>query len=123
MRPIFGLLLALSALLGLGGCASAKIDPGRRLTLSLSPPELKPGQLIQVSAAPPAGVELAWVSGTVKVMGAPVMPFRKSEAGTWAFKTMIPAFASISPGTYEAKAWGDSLEGQRYEGSLLIKVK
>lgn len=117
-----GILWALP-ILALFGCAASKPQNAHRLALSMMPPELKAGQMIQVSAFPGPGVEMAWVSGTVKVLGAPVMPFRKAEHGAWVFRTMIPAFASLSPGTYEARAWGDSVEGQRFEGSLFLDVK
>lgn len=121
MRLALGLILALAPLLA--SCSGAKAAPERRLILSMEPPELKAGQLIQISVRPEPEAALAWVSGTVKVMGAPVMPFRKDEHGLWKFKTMIPVFASISPGHYEAKAWGDSTAGQHYEGNLIIEVK
>jgi len=123
LRPSLRGLLGAFALLALAGCAGSKPPNVHRLALVMTPPELKAGQMIQVSASPGPGVEMAWVSGTVKVLGAPVMPFRKDSHGTWVFKTMIPAFASLSPGTYEARAWGDSVEGQRYEGGLFVDVK
>jgi len=107
----------------LASCAGAKPGAERRLILSMQPPELRPGVMIQVAARPLPQAEMAWVSGTVKVMGAPVMPFRPDGAGGWAFKTMVPAFASIAPGRYEARAWGDSKDGLRYEGNLFIDVK
>jgi hypothetical protein len=114
-------LLALSPLLN--SCGAARTQAERRLILTLDPPGLKPGTLIQVTARPVPDAEMLWVSGTVKVMGAPVMPFRPGEKGAWNFRTMIPVFATISPGQYEARAWGDSKDGKRYEGSLLIDVK
>jgi hypothetical protein len=107
----------------LAGCAGGKVNEGRKLLLSLQPPEIKAGQLIQLSVKPESGEELAWVSGTVKVMGAPVLPLKKGQDGNWVFRTMVPAFAVISPGTYEARAWGDAPDGRRFEGSLSVVVK
>jgi hypothetical protein len=120
MRLALGLALMLPLL---ASCGGAKIQNERRLILSLNPPELKPGLMIQISALPEPNVEMAWVSGTVKVMGAPVMPFKKDPSGAWSFRTMIPVFATLEPGRYEARAWGDSKDGKRYEGDLLIDVK
>jgi hypothetical protein len=88
------------------------------------PPELKPGQTVVVTAQPVPPTELLWVSGTVKVMGFPDMAFTKdSQDGLWKIKTMIPIFASIEPGIYEAKAWGLSKDGQQYEGTFKMQVK
>jgi len=116
-------LLGLALLPFLASCAGGTVAQERRLIVSMSPPELKAGQMIQVTARPQPAAELAWVSGTVEVMGAPVMPFARASDGAWNFKTMIPVFASIRPGKYEARAWGDTADGKRYEGNLIIDVK
>jgi hypothetical protein len=120
MRRSLALLVLLPFL---SSCGSAKIQGDHRLIISMDPPQLQAGSMIQVSAVPVPPTEMAWVSGTVKVMGAPVMPFQRQENGTWTFKTMIPIFASITPGQYQANAWGESKDGQRYEGSLVLNVK
>jgi hypothetical protein len=104
-------------------CSGAAVKQDRRLILKLSPPELRPGEIIQVSAQPEPKAQMAWVSGTVKVMGAPVMPFKKDSNGTWSIKTMMSPLVTIAPGTYEARAWGDDVSGQHYEGNLSIDVK
>lgn len=110
-------------LLAASGCHSVRKNGGS-LRLSLDPPELAAGQLITVTAAPEPAAELAWVSGTVKVMGAATLPFRKDPStGHWQFKTMIPAFVSLPSGSYEAKAWGETRAGARYEGSMTVLVK
>lgn len=124
MMPNLACTLCLLALMPLlASCAGAKPKNEHRLIVTMTPPELKAGQLLLVTARPEPAAEMAWVSGTVKVMGAPVMPFRRGADGIWAFKTMIPAFASLTPGKYVAEAWGDSKDGQHYEGILNIDVK
>lgn len=104
------------------GCHA--VGPQRSLVLKMIPPELKPGQTLVVIAQPVPPAELLWVSGTVKVMGFPDMAFTKDgKDGLWKIKTMIPIFASVEPGDYEAKAWGRSKDGQNYEGTLQVHVK
>lgn len=116
-------LLALTLLPLLCSCAGAKPEAKRQLILSLDPPRLEPGEIILVSARPEPMATMRWISGTVQVLGAPTMPFEPGVDGSWIFKTQIPIFSTIEPGSYLAKAWGDDQDGQRYEGSLLIQVK
>lgn len=102
----------------LAACHSAK-PAGPRLELSVQPPVLKAGVLVQVTARPVPGVQLAWVSGTVKVMGAPVAAFKEDKKeGVWRFKTMVPAFASVPKGSYKVKAWGRTRTGEEVLGEM-----
>jgi hypothetical protein len=120
LAPLLGLLALLPIL---ASCRSAAVVQDRRLILTLNPPELKAGEIIQVTAKPVPQTEMAWVSGTVKIMGAPVMPFKRDENGEWSIKTMLSPLLTITPGSYQAKAWGDDKNGLRYEGNLSIDVK
>ncbi|MES2202394.1 MAG: hypothetical protein V4498_09095 [candidate division FCPU426 bacterium] len=116
-RILVGLVLVASL-----GCHRVASD--RRLDLAMSPPALIPGRMVQVTAKPVPASQMAWVSGTVKVFGFPTVPFaRDPKSGDWRFKTMIPSMALVPAGMYEVKAWGENLEGQRYEGNMEVEVK
>jgi hypothetical protein len=113
--------MALGAAL-LSGCHA--VAPQRQLIITMNPPEFRPGAQLVVTARPLPQAEMAYVSGTVDVMGFPDLAFSRDAAdGQWKFKTMIPIFASVSPGNYQVKAWGLSRGGQRYDGSLNVQVK
>lgn len=104
------------------GCHS--VGPQHNLILSMVPAEMRPGQILVVTAQPVPPANLLWVSGTVNVMGFPDMAFSKdAKDGLWKIKTMIPIFTSVAPGDYEAKAWGLSKDGQRYDGTFNVHVK
>jgi len=111
--------------LGLGllfGCSQAKVQPERRLILDVQPAELAPGVLVRVSARPAPDAALVSVSGTVAVPGAWVMPFHWDAAQkAWAFRTVIPSLISIPAGQYTVKAWGETRDGRRYEGSTAVR--
>jgi hypothetical protein len=126
MSPARALLLgglALAAgLLFLSGCHS--VAPQRQLIITMNPPEFRPGAALVVTARPLPQAEMAYVSGTVNVMGFPDLAFSRDLVdGQWKFKTMIPIFASVNPGNYQVKAWGLSKAGQRYDGALYVQVK
>jgi hypothetical protein len=113
--------------LGLGllfGCSKAQVQAERRLIIDVQPAELAPGMLVRVSAKPLPYAVLASVSGTVAVPGAWVMPFHwDAQQKAWAFRTVIPSLASIPAGQYVVKAWGQTLDGRRYEGSATVRFR
>lgn len=124
--------LAPALALGLGvlaGCASARPAqrPASVLRLSVDPAppaQLAPGTLVKVSAVPEPPCQLAWVSGTVKLLGAPVLGFKPDPAdGIWRFKTMVPPMTTVPPGHYQVKAWGRSADGAEVDGALDYEVK
>jgi hypothetical protein len=117
------LLLALALGLGLlAGCSHAPVQPERRLILSVQPAELAPGMLVRVSARPEPDAALASVSGTVAVPGAWVMPFHwDAQQKAWAFRTVIPSLIAIPAGEYTVKAWGETADGRRYQGSTTVR--
>ena len=115
------LVLALGAFC-LASCHAVKTE--NRLILKVEPAELQPGVKLTVTAVPQPLAEMAYVSGTVAVSGAPVLPFKYNAAAKhWYFGMLIPALVSIPPGEYEVKVWGQSLAGARYEGRTTVKVK
>jgi hypothetical protein len=90
----------------------------------MTPPELKAGQALEISARPAQPVTLEWVSGTVKVMYAPVMPLKWDAAsGAWKFRTMISPLVRIPKGQYKVQAWGEDKTGGKYTGEMNVEVK
>jgi hypothetical protein len=124
-RPACG--LALAAALLVAGCGAKPRADGHRLELRADPPSpasLAPGRIIKITAAPVPGGDMQWVSGTVKVLGARVVAFRKDpEDGLYKFKTMVPPMVDIPSGSYQVKAWGRTLAGEDVEGSLDYEVR
>jgi hypothetical protein len=89
-----------------------------------SPAPLQPGTIIKITAVPQPAGEMAWVSGTVKVLGARVVAFKKDpQDGLFKFKTMVPPMADIPSGSYQVRAWGRSAAGEAVEGSLDYVVR
>jgi hypothetical protein len=128
LRPATGaLLLAGLAVLALAGCSRQQIaESGPRLVLSVSPPSpcrLDPGTLVSVTARPQPPVAMAWVSGTVRILGAPVTDFRLRADGSWGFRTMVPPMVSVPPGTYHIRAWGRTKDGEALSGTLTYEVE
>lgn len=122
------LLAALALGLLLGACAGRKpaLD-ARRLELSVepAPPALLPsGTIVKVAARAVPDAELAWVSGTVKIMGAPVLAMKPDADGkTWRFRTMVPPMVTVPAGKYEVKAWGRTKSGEELKGMFSYEVK
>lgn len=123
------LLLALAALaaFALTACKPALKAEGRRLELSalpMPPSPLPSGTVVTVSARPVPEGEMEWVSGTVKLMGAPVLAMKPAGDGkSWSFRTMVPPMVSVPAGRYEVKAWGRSKAGEDVQGSMSYEVK
>ena len=119
-----------AALLGLAllaGCAGAPSVHGPAPSLLLSalpapPTRLDPGIIVTVRARTEPPTQLAWVSGTVKIMGAPVLGFRQAADGTWSFRTMVPPMTTVPPGTYQIKAWGRTADGQDVKATMDYEV-
>lgn len=113
----------------LAGCVRQRIVAQAvptRLVLSVSPASparLFPGALIQVTARAEPQTDLRWVSGTVRIMGAPVGAFKRSLDGSWVFKTMVPPMFSVPSGTYRVKAWGRSMDGREVRGAMTYEVE
>jgi hypothetical protein len=111
-----------TALLFLAACH--QIRPDRALQISVSPEILESGHWVTVTAGTLEPVALRYVSGTVAVMGAPVLPLKYDrQLKKWAFKTYIPEFVSLPPGLYSIKAWGQTDDGVYYEGTTTVKAK
>ena len=124
-----GLGLAAAAALALAGCHRGALKAGgaHTLVLSVDPPSPNPldaGTLVRVTARPEPKVEMAWVSGTVKIFGAPVAPFKRDrEDGSWRFKTMVPPMVTVPPGTYQIKAWGRTVDGEEIHSAISYEVQ
>jgi hypothetical protein len=120
-----------AALLGLAllaGCAHAPqaLGPAPSLVLSAlpaPPAQLDPGVIVTVEARTLPQTQLAWVSGTVRIMGAPTLAFRQGADGTWSFRTMVPPMTTVPPGLYQIKAWGRTAEGQDVKATMEYEVK
>jgi hypothetical protein len=120
--------LALAALVLLAGCRQAvKAEGGRHLELSalpLPPTSLPSGTVVTVSARTVPDGEMAWVSGTVKLLGAPVLAMKPTDDGkSWWFRTMVPPMVTVPAGRYEVKAWGRTKSGEDLQGSMSYEVK
>jgi hypothetical protein len=112
----------------LAACAGKAPSPdARRLELSVSPPApaaLPSGTVVSVTARVLPEARMAWVSGTVKILGAPTLPMKLDADGkTWRFKTMVPPMVRVPAGKYEVRAWGRTLEGEAIEGAMSYEVK
>ena len=131
-RGVRSLALAL-LLAGLGACAGVPIGQASRalgplptLLLSVDPPgptTLLPGTLVTVRARLEGQGQFAWVSGTVRLMGAPVLGLKPAADGTWSFRTMVPPMAAVPPGHYKVRVWGRLLDGRPLSESLDYEVK
>jgi hypothetical protein len=124
-RSLFTAVLAGAALF-LASCHHLA-GHGRVFALSVSPAppaNLAPGTLVKVTARPEPPAEMVWVSGTVKIFGAPVLPFKRDPAGgTWSFKTVVPPLASVPAGSYEIKVWGRTASGEEVSSNLNYEVR
>lgn len=127
IRRFSGVALVAAALLApLAGCHRVRPDMAVRpvLDISISPEILAPGAAVSVAVKPVPAVAMRSVSGTVAVMGAPVMPFSYDAARElWVFKTVIPTMVAIPAGAYTVKAWGLSAQGDKIEGSRQIRIQ
>jgi hypothetical protein len=119
--------LAALAACALAGCAGQRIiGNAPRLVLTVSPPSparLDPGTLVSVTAVSEPRVAMRWVSGTVRILGAPVTDFRLRADGSWGFRTMVPPMMGVPPGAYHIRAWGRSVDGQDLRGELTYEVE
>jgi len=80
--------------------------------------------VVKVTARPVPDVEMAWVSGTVKLIGAPVAAFKYDPARkAWTFKTMVPPMATVPPGTYQVQAWGRTRAGAELLNAISYEVQ
>jgi hypothetical protein len=115
--------LALLALFSLAACGGKQVKaPAHTLEIRpnpASPAKLPSGTRIEVAALPQPAVEMQWVSGTVKLFGAPTLTFKKDlKDGLWKFRTMIPPMVDMPSGTYEIKAWGRTVGGEEIAGRM-----
>jgi hypothetical protein len=122
------LLGAAFGILVLAGCSRQQVAAGAppRLLVGVFPPSptrLDPGTLIRITARPEPSIAMDWVSGTVRILGAPVTAFRRGEDGTWGFKTMVPPMVTVPPGTYAIKVWGRAHDGEALSGTLSYEVE
>jgi hypothetical protein len=124
--PLLAGLAALAAF-ALAGCAGQQIAGNPpRLLLTVYPPspaQLDPGTLVSVTAQTEPRVAMQWVSGTVRILGAPVTDFRPLADGSWGFTTMVPPMVNVPPGTYHIRAWGRSMDGEDVRGELTYEVE
>jgi hypothetical protein len=120
-------LFALAALALVAGCRPAMKAEGHRLELSAlpqPPTSLPSGTVVTVSARTVPEGDLAWVSGTVKLLGAPVLAMKPAADGkSWWFRTMVPPMVTVPAGHYEVKAWGRTKAGEDVQGSMSYEVK
>lgn len=127
MRHLAAGFVLLGAL-SLGACAGKTPASGATHlelnALPAAPATLLSGTIVSVSAQAVPGAELAWVSGTVKLLGAPVLPMRLDPDGhTWRFRTMVPPLVTVPPGMYQIKAWGRTRSGAPVQGQMTYEVK
>lgn len=95
-----------------------------RLQVDPAPPAgLPSGTIVSVRAIPEPAVDMAWVSGTVGIIGAPVAPFRRGADGTWLFRTMVPPMVTVPPGNYHIKAWGRTKAGEELRVTMNYEVQ
>ena len=124
--PLLAGLAALAAC-ALAGCAGQRIAGNTpRLLLTVVPPSptrLYPGTLVSVIALPEPRVAMRWVSGTVRILGAPVTDFRLNADGSWGFRTMVPPMVTVPPGAYRIRAWGRTVDGEDLRGELTYDVE
>jgi hypothetical protein len=124
-------LLALAACAGApvasaGGASASPAGPAPRLAITVDPAgpaTLAPGTIVRVRAALQGAGQLEWVSGTVKIMGAPVLGLKPTADGAWAFKTMVPPMTTVPAGRYKVKVWGRLTDGRELSETLDYEVK
>jgi hypothetical protein len=87
------------------------------------PAALPPGTIVKVRARLDGLGQMAWVSGTVKLLGAPVLAMKPAADGSWSFKTMVPPMSTVPPGRYKVKVWGRLMDGRELSESLDYEVK
>jgi hypothetical protein len=112
----------------LAGCGGVKPKPvSAHLALDVSPKApaaLPSGTVVMVTARAEPPTQLAWVSGTVQILGAKTLALRPNTDGkTWYFKTMVPPLVRVPAGKYELKAWGRTQAGEPVEGLMQYEVK
>jgi hypothetical protein len=116
----------LSAVLAGCGAAEVKGQP-HRLELSalpLPPASLPSGTIVTVTARVVPDAQMEWVSGTVKLMGAPVLGMKPGADGKgWWFRTMVPPLVTVPAGHYEVKAWGRTKAGEDVQGMMSYEVQ
>jgi hypothetical protein len=112
--------------LALGGCHAVIPPAPHTLSLTVDPPppaDLPSGTIVSVRAVAGPDVDMAWVSGTVGIIGAPVAAFRRGSGGGWLFRTMVPPMVTIPPGVYKVKAWGRTTDGELLRATLNYEVQ
>ena len=115
--------LRAACFLGLALASCHGLKPEHPLVLKVDPPLLESGKWITVTAAAADGADLRYVSGTVKVLGAPVLPLRYDrKQRLWRYRIYIPDLVSIKAGKYRVLAWGQTSAGRKYEGSSEVKA-
>lgn len=111
----------------LAGChAQIQTQIPHSLRLSVEPPppsDLASGTIVSVHAIAEPFMEMAWVSGTVGIMGAPVAGFKRAADGSWMFRTMVPPMVTVPAGTYHIKAWGRSKSGEELKATMNYEVQ
>lgn len=122
------LALAAGALLFSACAKKAEVLPsGRFLELRCdpaSPAELPSGKLVEIKAVPVPQAEMQWVSGTVKLFGAPNIVFKKDpKDGNFRFRTMVPPMVEVPIGKYAIKVWGRTTAGEAVEGHMDYEVR
>jgi hypothetical protein len=131
MRGPLPLLLALAVLAG--GCGGAKVKPPSaaapappRLEINVTPPSparLPTGTIVSLSVQAVPSTELAWVSGTVKLLGVKPRGLRSKDGRVWTLQSQVPPMVTVPPGIYELKVWGRTLTGEYLETSLPYEVR
>ena len=87
------------------------------------PSDLAPGTIVTVRAVPEPYVDMAWVSGTVGILGAPVAGFKRGPGGLWQFRTMVPPMVTVPRGVYHIKAWGRTRAGEELKAAMNYEVQ
>jgi hypothetical protein len=120
---------ALAALLFLAACHGAKPVAKASRVLELRPKpasgaSLPQGTHIEIAAVPVPPAEMQWVSGTVQLIGAPTLAFKKDpKDGAFKFKFMVPPMVDVPAGSYQVKAWGRTSAGEDVEGQMAYEVR
>jgi hypothetical protein len=125
MRKALAATVLAAALAGCGA-AGVKGEP-HRLELSalpLPPASLPSGTIVTVTAHVVPDAQMEWVSGTVKLLGAPVLGMKPDSDGkAWWFRTMVPPLVTVPAGHYEVKAWGRTKAGEDVQGMMSYEVQ
>jgi hypothetical protein len=117
-KPLALFALCLGAL-----TACHRLKPEHTLILTMEPPQLESGRWLTVTAQVADQSLLSYVSGTVQVMGAWVVPLKYDRArNAWYFSAFIPDMIVIPPGKYGLKAWGQDAGGEYYEGTASVEA-